>query len=169
VIALHGGLETGTERIAALAADRTGASLYTITQPPDLAWHIPSTRCTPADSPAFTQFLGHVRTVISVHGFGRPHLRRSVLVGGRNRHFRSEVAAALRHRTGLTVIDDPTRIPAGLRGRSPANPVNFPSEGGVQVELSPSARVAPELDAVVGALAVAIEACSSIPSTPLTG
>ncbi len=168
-MALHGGLEAETERIAALTAARTGASLYTITQPPDLAWHIPSVRCAPEDSPAFAQFLAHVRTVVSVHGFGRPHLRRSALVGGRNGHFRAEVATALRRCTGLLVIDEPARIPSELRGHSARNPVNLPPEGGVQVELSASARMVPEIDGVVDALTVAIAARAEPIRTPPFG
>lgn len=157
-MALHGGLERHTARIAGRIADATGASLYRVTQPPDLAWHIPSTEHDPAVSPVLRRFLRHVSTVVSVHGFGRPSLRRTVLVGGRNRSFGREIAAALRRRTSLTVVDDLDAIPAGLRGRHPANPVNLPARAGVQLELSPSARVAPEVDGVVAAVSAVVRA-----------
>ena len=52
-LALHGGsLERETDPIAREAAEAVGASLYTLSQPDDLRWHIPSVRMDPADSPA---------------------------------------------------------------------------------------------------------------------
>lgn len=157
-MALHGGLEAGTERIATRVADRTGASLYTVTQPADLGWHIPSTGCTPGVSDALDRFLSHVRTVVSFHGFGRPHLRRTVLVGGRNRVLGARLAGAIRSHTGLRVVSNPAAIPVGLRGRHPANPVNLPRLAGAQLELSASARMVPEVDALVEAVTMVIDA-----------
>ena len=40
----------------------------------------------------------------------------------------------------MNVITDLDDIPIELRGLHPANPVNQPAGGGVQVELPPSAR-----------------------------
>src|SRR6266576_6472167 len=42
--ALHGGLEQGTAEIAEAAASTSGASLYTVVQPDNLRWHVPSHR-----------------------------------------------------------------------------------------------------------------------------
>lgn len=156
VMALHGGLEKHTETIAGRIAARTGASLYRVVQPRDLAWHIPSTSYRPDESDGLRSFLSHVRTVVSLHGFGRPHLKRTVLVGGRNTDLGEEVAAAIRRFTDLRVIDDPDGMPKGLAGRHPRNPVNLPELAGVQLELSHSARVAPAVEGVVDALTTVI-------------
>lgn len=152
VMALHGGLEKETAPIAREVAAATGASLYVVEQPGNLAWHIPSVRYRPEDSARLATFLGHVRTVVSIHGFGRDHLRTSVLVGGRNAELGGVVAAALRTGTGLRVVDDRDEIPAGLRGMHRHNPVNLAPEAGVQLELSHSARVAPHRAALVSTL-----------------
>lgn len=157
-MALHGGLERHTATIARRVAARTGASLYRVSQPRDLAWHIPSTAHHPSESPALTEFLGHVRTVISLHGFGRPHLTRSVLVGGRNAVLGAQVAAALRRFTELRVVDDPAVIPKGLGGRHPANPVNLPELAGVQLEMTQSARAEPHVEGVIEALTAVVSA-----------
>src|SRR5665811_1784941 len=79
VMAIHGGVERHTDSIAHTVADRTGASRSVVTQPPDLGWHIPSTGYDPGQSPALERFLARVGTVVSIHGFGREHMRRSVL------------------------------------------------------------------------------------------
>ena len=51
-MAFHGGsLEVATDTIAAAAAERSGASLYTVAQPEDLNWHVPSKLVDPAASP----------------------------------------------------------------------------------------------------------------------
>src|SRR5918994_1463776 len=85
-MALHGGnLERGTDTIARAAADRAGASLYAVVQPPDLRWHVPSVAYDPKDSPCLATFLAHVDTVVTVHGYGREGLWATLLVGGRNR------------------------------------------------------------------------------------
>jgi len=151
-MAVHGGVERHTARIASRIAEATGSSLYRVVQPPDLAWHIPSTAHDPSESPRLAAFLAHVSTVVSLHGFGRPGLHRSVLVGGRNRVLGGEIAASLRSHTTLDVVDDRDAIPAGLRGWHPSNPVNLPEMAGVQLELPPSARVAPHVEAVVASV-----------------
>jgi phage replication-related protein YjqB (UPF0714/DUF867 family) len=156
VMAIHGGIEAETAEIAREVADATGASLYVVEQPEDLSWHIPSVRYDPAHSPLLATFLGHVRTVVSLHGFGRIHLRRTVLVGGGNDRFRAHFAAALRAGTDLRIIDDLAEIPPQLRGRHPANPVNLPSGSGVQLELSASARMAPHRTMLTSAVAAGV-------------
>jgi phage replication-related protein YjqB (UPF0714/DUF867 family) len=163
-LALHGGLEQATAELATEAAQRAGASLYAVVQPPDLRWHIPSNQMHPAASPALAGFLDHVEMVVSLHGYGglrtpstvgsasgSPPVASgpvsaddrwtTVLVGGANRVLAAELAADLR--TALdhyTWLDDIDRIPGHLRGVHPDNPVNRPRLGGVQLELPPRAR-----------------------------
>ena len=140
-LAFHGGLEGGTEIIAAAAAEAAGASLYLVVQPPDLRWHIPSHQVDPAVSPALAAFIEHVDVAISVHGYGRPDRPHHLLLGGRNR----ELAAHLAHhlRRGLEnveVVDELAAVPVEMRGVHPRNPVNLPPAGGVQLELPPRVR-----------------------------
>lgn len=156
IMALHGGIEEATSEMAIEVADATGASLYAVTQPDDLAWHIPSTRYQPEHSPALARFLGHVDSVISLHGFGRPHLKRSVLVGGAARHLAAVVAGALRNSTDARVVDDLDEIPKGLRGCHPRNPVNRTVGGGVQLEMSASVRWEPDRSDLVAALTLVV-------------
>lgn len=141
-LAFHGGnLEQGTDDIAREAAERSGASLYTVVQPPDLRWHIPSNLIDPAVSTSLRQFLDHVDVGIAVHGYGRAGLFTSLLLGGRNRELASHVGCSVRARLdGYTVIDELDDIPLELRGQHPDNPVNRPSGAGVQVELPPRVR-----------------------------
>ena len=156
VMAIHGGIEAGTAEMARELVAATGASLYLVEQPGDLSWHLPSIHYDPAHSHRLSAFLGHVRTVVSLHGFGRVHLPRTVLVGGRNDALRTQVASGLRAGTGLRIVDDFEEIPRPLRGRHPANPVNIPVEAGVQLELSGTARLLPHRGMVVAALTAAI-------------
>jgi phage replication-related protein YjqB (UPF0714/DUF867 family) len=144
-LALHGGLEQATAELASEAAERAGASLYAVVQPPDLRWHVPSMRFDPADSAALSGFLDHVDLVVSLHGYGG--LRTSddrwttVLVGGANRALAADLAACLRAALPhYTWLDDLDRIPPRLAGVHPANPVNRPRGGGVQLELPPRVR-----------------------------
>jgi phage replication-related protein YjqB (UPF0714/DUF867 family) len=144
VMAFHGGLEGGTEVIAARAAAATGASLYTVVQPPNLRWHLPSHRVGAGASPRLSAFLEHVEVAIAVHGYGRPGRSRHLLVGGTNRRLAALLADALRrHLPGWEAIDDLAEIPAEMRGVHPDNPVNRPRHGGVQLELPATARGAP--------------------------
>ena len=154
-MALHGGgQDRVTDEIAAAAAARSGASLYAVVQPPTLRWHIPSYRYSPDESARLRSFIEHVRVVISVHGYGvdswrmdwRPagfestrlgqfHAREAFLIGGRNRSRAADIAARLRRALPeYEVWDDLERIPPKAAGQDPRNPVNLPSEGGVQVE-----------------------------------
>ena len=140
-MAFHGGLEGGTETIAEAAAERAGASVYTVVQPAELVWHIPSALVSPEHSDALARFLDHVEVVVAVHGYGRRGRPADLLLGGGNRvlaallgrHLRAELA-------DFTVVDDFEEIPVELRGLHPDNPVNRPRQGGVQLELPPRAR-----------------------------
>ena len=156
VMAIHGGVEKHTASIAHAVADRTGASRYVVTQPADLGWHIPSTEYDPAQSAALERFLARVRTVVSIHGFGREHLRRSVLVGGTNASLKEQMADALGRHTALDVVTG-NRIPRGLRGMHPSNPVNLARSGGVQLELSHSCRTPPHVESLIAAVVEVVE------------
>jgi phage replication-related protein YjqB (UPF0714/DUF867 family) len=141
VMAYHGGLEGGTSEIAEAVAAATGASLYTVDQPPHLRWHVPSRSIGPAASPDLTAWLEHVEVAIALHGYGRIARPRRILVGGRNRPLAVVVARELTgHLSGFEVTANLEDIPADLRGLHPDNPVNRPRFAGVQLELPPSAR-----------------------------
>lgn len=153
VMALHGGLEGGTAEVAEDIAARSNASLYTLVQPDDLWWHIPSVRYDPRQSANLTRFLEFVGLAVSLHGFGRRGFENAVLVGGRNRRAAAVIANALRRVDGIRVIDDIERMPTQLRGVHPRNPVNLPEFAGVQLELSAQVREVETLAAIVDALA----------------
>jgi phage replication-related protein YjqB (UPF0714/DUF867 family) len=141
VMAFHGGLEAGTAEIADAAAQASGASLYVVNQPPALRWHVPSRSVSPAHSPLLADWLAHVEVAIAIHGYGRIRHPRRILLGGRNRGLAEDLAGHLsRDVSGFEVVTDLDAIPAELRGQHPDNPVNRPPNGGVQVELPPSAR-----------------------------
>lgn len=142
-LAFHGGsLERGTDAIAVAAADRAGASLYAVRQPPDLRWHVPSIAFDPADSPKLASFVDHVEVAVAVHGYGRVGMWATLLLGGRNRPLATRLGAALRAQLGddFTVVDTLDDIPDRLRGQHPRNPVNLPRGHGVQLELPPRVR-----------------------------
>ena len=165
-MAFHGGsLERGTAEIAAAAAATAGASLYTVEQPEDLRWHLPSHLVGPEGSPALAKFLDHVDVVVSIHGFGREGYWTRLLLGGGNRELAVRVGVVLRAGLpGFEVVDDVEEIPSTLRGLHPENPVNRARGGGVQLELPPRVRNLgphgrPEhVDALVRALASAVAA-----------
>ena len=143
VMAYHGGnLERTTDSIADAVAEKTGASLYTVTQSHPHRHHLPSIEIDPQQSDALQNFLEHVDIVVTVHGYGRRRLFRHLLLGGRNRSLAEHLAKHLRK--GLSshyrVIDDLTAIPKPLRGQHDRNPVNLPAEAGVQIELPPTLR-----------------------------
>lgn len=142
VAAYHGGnLEVGTDRIAAAVAEQSGASLYTVCQPDDLRWHIPSKQVRPSCSERLANFVDHIDVVITVHGFGRRSMFTTILLGGRNRALAGHVAAALRRTLPMyEIVDDLDTIPRPLRGQHTANPVNLPRLHGVQIELPPRVR-----------------------------
>lgn len=141
-MAIHGGsLERGTAEIATAAADVGDASLYTVEQPPDLRWHLPSHHIDPESSPALAAFLDHVDVVVSIHGYGREGWWTKILAGGADRGLAARVARQVRGSVpGFDVVDDIEHIPRELRGLHPANPVNRARGGGVQLELPPRIR-----------------------------
>jgi len=141
-MAFHGGwLEEVTDDIAMAAAERSGASVYAVLQGPDDQWHIPSHLVNPEESPALAAFLDHVDVAVAIHGFGRPDLLRSVLLGGRNRDLAEHVAIHLiGHLPHYEVVHRLEDMPTRLRGQHPNNPVNLATGGGVQVELPPRIR-----------------------------
>ncbi|HMC67704.1 MAG TPA: poly-gamma-glutamate hydrolase family protein, partial [Mycobacteriales bacterium] len=144
LMAFHGGnLEKGTDGAAIAAAERAGASVYAVLQPPDLRWHIPSTEVRPADSERLAAFLDHVDVAVAVHGYGAEGYWTTLLLGGGNRLLAAHVGSALRAELdphGYDVIDDLEAIPPRLRGVHRDNPVNLPRAGGVQLELPPRVR-----------------------------
>jgi phage replication-related protein YjqB (UPF0714/DUF867 family) len=143
LMAIHGGnLERGTDVIAAAAAERAGASLYVVRQPPGLRWHVPSVAFDPGASPALARFLDHVDVAVAVHGYGRPDMWTTLLVGGQNRPLAATLRSALEGALGdgFEVVDDVECIPLPLRGQHPRNPVNLPRGAGVQLELPPRVR-----------------------------
>jgi phage replication-related protein YjqB (UPF0714/DUF867 family) len=175
IMAFHGGnLERGTDTIAVAAAARSGASLYAVTQPPDLRWHVPSLEFRPDRSAALATFLDHVDVAVAVHGYGRHEMWTTLLLGGQNRVLAGVLAGSLRAALGdgFTVIDDLDAIPRELRGVHPRNPVNLPANGGVQLELPPRVRSgtdAPTFDpayeeAVVTALAQVAASSATAPA-----
>lgn len=141
-LAFHGGsLEQVTDRIATEAAERAGASLYAVAQPPDLRWHIPSRLVTPDASDKLAAFLDHVEVAIAIHGYGREGRWTDILLGGSNRQLADRTGRALR--TALpdyTIVTELDDVPAELRGMPPDNPVNCVRGGGVQLELPPRVR-----------------------------
>ena len=157
-LALHGGLEPGTAELARAAADTSGSSLYAVVQPDDLRWHVPAHRVAPLDVPSLAAFLSHVDVVVSLHGYRRPELWASVLVGGANRVLAAELGARLRVALpDYDVVDDLATIPVDLRGVHPRNPVNLTRGGGVQLELPhPVRSIGPFRDATYRRHAVAL-------------
>jgi phage replication-related protein YjqB (UPF0714/DUF867 family) len=141
-MAFHGGnLEANTDVIAAAAAERAGASLYAVVQPPDLRWHIPSNEVDPAASPSLAAFVDHVDVVVAIHGYGGEGFWTTLLLGGQNRDLARHVATELRPELpDFTIVDELDAIPIRLRGVHPSNPVNLTRGGGVQLELPPRVR-----------------------------
>ncbi len=141
-MALHGGsLERGTAEIAHEAAVRSGASYYAVTQPEELRWHLPSAAFDPAQSATLASFIDHVDVALTIHGYGRPDLFTTVLLGGHNRDLCVQVAETLASSLpDYTFEHDLDRIPRELRGQNPANPVNLPRRAGAQIELPPRIR-----------------------------
>jgi phage replication-related protein YjqB (UPF0714/DUF867 family) len=115
--------------------------VYTVTQPVDLTWHVPSRLVDPAQSAALAGFIRHVDSVVTVHGYGRSERFTTLLLGGQNRSLAAHVAHHIRGALpGYTIEDELDAIPVELRGLHPDNPVNLPRQGGVQIELPPRVR-----------------------------
>ena len=180
-MAFHGGsLEQVTDDVAVAAAERSGASVYAVVQPPDFRWHVPSALVDPVHSPVLSAFLANVEVAIAVHGFGRNGMFTHLLLGGSNRSLAAHVGVSLRR--GLPdydVVDDLDAIPRELRGLHPDNPVNRPRHGGVQLELPPRVRGlgpfwkdrdgtgrAPHTESLIDALAAAARTWPSGPPAP---
>ncbi len=151
VMALHGGLEEGTAELAEILAGQCDLSIYTVTQPPTLWWHIPSTNHRLEASDRLAAFVAHCRFILSLHGYGRPGMESTILVGGAHRVAAGRVGAALRA-AKIEAIDDLDQIPSKLRGTHPNNPVNLGGSGGVQLELGSELRSGPVLDLIADAL-----------------
>ena len=176
IMAFHGGnLERTTDVIAAEVAERTDSSLYAVIQAPPMREHIPSTAFDPDHSEALDAFVGHVDTVIAIHGYGRQDRFWDLLLGGRNRDLAVHIGDHLRDGIDdrFGVIDQLDDIPKGLRGQHPDNPVNLPQYHGVQIELPPTSRWnreeaewsdwqgtgrAPQVDQLIDALVRAVDA-----------
>lgn len=142
VMAYHGGeLEKVTDVVAQEVAERSGASLYMVTQDLDPLHHIASARVSPEHSESFATFVDHVDVAITIHGYGLKERSRTVLLGGQNREMAAEIAAVLRpEMPSYEFCDDIEDIPKRLRGLHPKNPVNLPAGRGVQIELPPVLR-----------------------------
>lgn len=172
-LAFHGGsLERMTDVVAVDAAERSGASVYAVVQPPGLRWHIRSVDVSPDASTSLRAFVEHVDVAIAIHGFGREGYWTSLLLGGTNRPLATHLGAHLREALPeYAIVDDLDGIPIELRGLHPRNPVNLPRRGGVQIELPPRVRGTtphwdgwegpghcPPLEALVRGLADAVQA-----------
>lgn len=170
-MAFHGGnLERRTEQIARRSAREADASVYTVTQPAGIRHHFPSVTVDPDRSDRLRSFFEHCEVVIAVHGYGRRGRWDDLLCGGQNRelarHVGDHLTTALPDR--YNVITDLARIPQGLRGIHPENPVNRARRKGVQLELPPSVRGLtplaarhgtpfPHLEALIGGLVAAVQ------------
>jgi phage replication-related protein YjqB (UPF0714/DUF867 family) len=113
-MALHGGLEFGTRRLARSISHLIPVSLYTVVQPADLAWHRPSTSDDRTASPNLHRFLEHVRLVVSIHGYHRPELPDKILLGGTNRSLARALDAALTVE-GIPAVSNLAAIPKGTQ------------------------------------------------------
>lgn len=155
VMALHGGLEAGTDTIAREVSERSAASLYAVIQPRGLWWHVPSIRYDPTDSATLASFLGAVQVAISLHGFGEPDFEAAALLGGTNRALAGRLHEELGAR-GVRSVVDLGAIPRRLQGTHSRNPVNRPPRGGVQIELAMELRSGRNRQLVIDALVACI-------------
>jgi len=139
-LAIHGGgLEQMTDVIAERAAAAAAASVYVVRHPDGYPHHLSSARFREQESPVLAEFLDHVDTVVSLHGYGRIGRSTQLLAGGLNRGLAAHLARHL-DLPGYHVITDLDAIPPELRGVHRDNPVNRARRGGVQLELSPRVR-----------------------------
>ena len=143
VCALHGGgLERATEAVARDVAENTDSSYYAVIQPEGSRIHLSSKYFDPNHSLKLGQFLERIDTVISIHGYGKEDDFWALLLGGSNRELAYHLAGSLREvlPEEYRVVDQIDSIPPPLRGIHPDNPVNFPINGGVQIEIPPGLR-----------------------------
>ena len=143
VCALHGGgLERATEAVARDVAKNTDSSYYAVIQPEGSRIHLSSKYFDPNQSSKLGQFLEKIDTLISIHGYGKEDDFWALLLGGSNRELAYHLAGSLREvlPEEYRVVDQMDNIPPPLRGVHPDNPVNFPINGGVQIEIPPGLR-----------------------------
>jgi len=139
-LAIHGGgLERVTDVIAERAAEQAGASVYAVRHPDGYPYHLPSVRYLASESSRLAEFLSHVDTVISLHGYGRIGRSTHLLAGGSNRALADHLARCVTL-PDYQVLTDLPDIPPELRGLHPDNPVNRSRGGGVQLELPARVR-----------------------------
>ncbi|MEU1407648.1 poly-gamma-glutamate hydrolase family protein [Streptomyces sp. NPDC005728] len=141
LLALHGSKEGGTAELAHEVAARTETTALVFTQPAGDPVHIPSHRMSAPACETLQEFLASVALVISLHGHLRPDTPDAIFLGGSNRPAAHTLARSLTLLApGFETVTDIPRIPTGLRGLHPRNPVNLTPAGGVQVELPLTAR-----------------------------
>jgi phage replication-related protein YjqB (UPF0714/DUF867 family)/gamma-glutamylcyclotransferase (GGCT)/AIG2-like uncharacterized protein YtfP len=139
-LAIHGGgLEQMTDVIAERAAEAAAASVYLVRHPDRYPHHLSSVRFHPEESARLAEFLDHVDTAVSLHGYSRFGRSTQLLAGGRNRALAKHLARHV-HVPGYQVLTDLDAIPLELRGLHPHNPVNRVRDGGTQLELSARVR-----------------------------
>lgn len=141
-MAYHGGsLEKATDVIAREAAERSNSSYYGLIQSHEDPIHFASTQLLEEKSEPLELFLNHIQVVATIHGYGREHLFYSVLLGGRNRQLAEHFAPILREALPSYKFEtELENIPKELRGQHLKNPVNYPPQQGVQLELPPTLR-----------------------------
>ena len=114
-MAFHGGeLERQTDRIAAAAAEASGASLYVVAHPPPDPRTSRRPTCAAGSRRLLDGFLDHVDVVVTVHGYGRDGMFTSLLLGGRNR----DLAATLGPRAGVGAARSTRSSPTCRRSRA---------------------------------------------------
>ena len=143
ICAIHGGgLERATETVARDVAEKTNSSYYAVIQPEGSRLHLSSKDFDPKQSLKLNQFLKKIDTLLSLHGYGKEDDFWALLLGGSNREMAYHLAGSLREvlPEEYRVVDQIDKIPRPLRGIHPDNPVNFPANGGVQIEIPPGLR-----------------------------
>ena len=127
-MAIHGGsLERGTAEIAtARPPTAAGASLYTVVQPDDFRWHLPSHLVGPEGSPALAELPRprrprRVDPRLRARRVLDPAAARRARPGARGARSAPVLRAGL---DGYEIVDDLDAIPSPLRGLHPENPVN---------------------------------------------
>ena len=95
----------------------------------------------PSASPALSRFLDHVQVAVAVHGYGRPDMWTTLLVGGRNRTLAAALRSALEGTLGdgFRVVDDVEASPCRCAASIPAIRSTCPRGRGLN-ELPPRVR-----------------------------
>ena len=142
-MAYHGGsLEEVTDVVATAAAEKAGASLYAVVQPPDFRWHIPSTEVRPEHSAALARVPRsrrgrRDRARLRARGLLDDAARSADRTAALADHVASHLRPALPDYTIATDLDS---IPLALRGLASGEPGEPAAGGGVQLELPPRVR-----------------------------